>query len=391
MIKRVPEDFIVEEKVDLPRRPRGEYRLYELRKSGWTTIDLIRHLARVARLPAELFSYGGKKDKHGLTSQFITVRASRDISLGGRDFSLRAAGFMDRPMGPDLIAANAFTIAIRDLDDVTRLEQNLEEVERSGFPNFFDDQRFRSYDAERGFFAEKILARHWNGALQVYLTSVQEGASGEERRRKAGLFESWKDWEACLGLAREALEKRILELLVLRPKDYRMALRLIPEEEVAMRYAAFQSHLWNELLRRLLGRKIEKLEGVEGREGSYLFWRRLPASALAYLRRLELPTAAATVDLPDELTASLYGEVLEEKGLSPGMFRTKDLRRVGFRSFKRSALLMPEGLRVLEAGDDELNPGKKKWVVSFALPRGAYGTMLIKRLELGPDLGAKEG
>jgi tRNA pseudouridine13 synthase len=256
VIKRLPEDFIVEEKADLPLRPRGEFRAYELRKNGRTTDEVIRHLSRVTGIRRELFSYGGKKDKHGVTSQFIAVRDLRDISRRDAKFSLRAVGFMDRPMGPDLILANAFRVTVRNVSDAGKLERNAEEVRRSGFPNFFDDQRFRSYDPERGFFAEKILRRHWNGALQVYLTSVSSDAAKSERLSKAGLLAAWKGWPACRDLTRDPLELRIFDYLIRHPKDYAGALRLIPDEEVAMRYAALQSHIWNELLRRLLRRSV---------------------------------------------------------------------------------------------------------------------------------------
>jgi len=37
--------------------------------------------------------------------------------------------------------------------------------------------------------------------------------------------------------------------------------------------------------------------------------------------------------------------------------------------------------KVLEYSDDKLNPGKKTQVVSFSLPKGAYGTIVLKWLE----------
>lgn len=382
MIKRLPADFVVDERADLPLRPAGEYRVYELRKSGWTTLDILRRLARASGVPWSRVSYGGKKDKHGLTTQFIAIRDRRDLSGRGKGFSLQAAGFMDRPMGPDLIRANAFLVTIRDIANVAPLERGVEEVGRSGFPNFFDDQRFRSYDPERGFFAEKIIRRHWNGALQVYLTSAAADSPNRERGRLAAVLASWKDWPGCLVLAREPGERAVLEYLVGHPRDFRGALRLIPEEEVAIRYAAFQSHLWNELLRRLLRRKTDQLEEVPGRAGSYLFWRSLDPRSLDYLRSLEIPTAAAKTDFPDDLTAEIYADILGEAGLKPGAFRTKELRRVSFRSFLRPALLLPRDMKIVGSGDDELHAGRKKLTLSFSLPRGAYGTMLIKRLGL---------
>jgi tRNA pseudouridine13 synthase len=387
MIKAAPGDFVVEERADLPLQGRGAYRVYLLKKSHWNTLDLLHHLSRSSGLPLSRFSYGGKKDKHGLTSQFIAVRQAGDISTKGTDFSLESRGFMDRPMGPDLIRGNAFAITIRDLGEFEHLEANFKEVERTGFPNFFDDQRFRSLDPERGFFAEKVLKRHWNGALQVFLTSAGPAASRAERDRKAALLTSWKDWPLLLTLADGPLEKGIFSFLNDHPSDAGRALHSIPEEEVSMQYAAYQSHLWNELLRRLIKMKVMNPKEVPGREGGYLFWETIEAETFSYLSGLEIPTAAARMDFSDDLTRSLFNDILREKNLTFGSFRTKALRKVYFRSFQRKALVIPKDLQSLGLGNDELHPGKKKWTISFFLPRGSYGTMLIKRLTLKPDKG----
>jgi len=387
VIKATPEDFVVEERADLPLRQDGEYRVYLLKKSHWNTLDLIHHLAKALSQPADRFSYGGKKDKHGLTSQFIAIMNARDFSTEGKGFRLESRGFMNRPMGPDLIQGNAFTATIRALVDVGPLERNFEEVKKTGFPNFFDDQRFRSYDPERGFFSEKILKRHWNGALQVFLTSAGPDDSQSERERKAALFKNWKDWPLLLTLAMNPLETGIFGLLNGRPKDPGRALHRIPEEEVSMQYAAYQSHLWNELLRRLIKLKVRNTELVPGREGRYLFWHEAEAEPLSYLSSLEIPTAAAKMDFADDLTRSLFDDILKEKGLTLGSFRTKALRKVYFRSFRRKAVVIPESLQAIGVGNDELNPGKMKWAISFVLPRGSYGTMLIKRLVLKPGEG----
>ncbi len=86
MIKRLPADFIVEEQADLPLRPAGDYRVYSLQKSGWTTPDFIRLFSRAARIPPSRISCGGKKDKHGLTTQYIAVRDRRDMGGRGKIF-----------------------------------------------------------------------------------------------------------------------------------------------------------------------------------------------------------------------------------------------------------------------------------------------------------------
>jgi tRNA pseudouridine13 synthase len=380
MIKARPEDFIVEERSDLPLRERGEYRVYELTKSDWNTLDLIHFLSRSATLPSDRFSYGGKKDKHGLTRQFIAIRSPRDFSREGKNFTLQSIGFMDRPMGPALIQGNAFTVVIRGLDQPGIIETNAARIMKTGFPNFFDDQRFRSYDPARGFFAEKILRRHWNGALQVFLTSVRDDDSKRERRRRQALFDNWRDWPACIALAVAPFEKNIFSYLNAHPKNLVAALHLIPEEEVSMLFAAFQSHLWNETLRRLIRLKVDTVKEITGKEGGYRFWQDLDERTLDDLKNAEIPTAAAKMNFSDDRVRSIHEQILKEKDLRPGSFRTRALRKVYFRSFRRKALVIPGDFRILGRDEDELHCGKKKLMVSFFLPRGSYATMLIKGL-----------
>jgi tRNA pseudouridine13 synthase len=382
VIKARPEDFIVEEQADLPWVEGGKFAVYRLQKRHWNTSDVVRHLARRHGLAPTLFAYGGKKDKHGLTTQYLTIEDAADRSETGRDYRVEACGRMDRPMGPDLIKANVFTIAVRDLSDLPEREEALERIRTEGFPNWFDDQRFRSYDPDRGFFAEKILRRHWNGALQAFITSITPDLEGRERERRLELFRLWRDWKACRTLAAGYLERSVFDILRDRPDEFGQALHRIPEEETAMQYAVFQANLWNELLRRIIrGRGLPAVE-VPGRAGPYLFWTRIRPEAWTDLKSLSLPTAAVKMEFTDSEVSRLFEEILLERSLSRSAFRTQELRRIRFKSFPRAAVVVPDDFRVLERGGDELHPGRKKIVLRFALPRGSYATILVKRLTL---------
>ncbi|HEK85456.1 MAG: tRNA pseudouridine(13) synthase TruD [Candidatus Saccharicenans sp.] len=386
MIKAIPEDFLVEEIAELPLTEKGEFQVYKLTKKNWTTPDLVRFLAKLLSISPKAIAYGGKKDKHGITSQHITIRSHKNFSLKEPNFSLEAIGFMKKPMSPALIKGNRFQITVRRLATPERLLQNLEEVRIYGFPNFFDDQRFRGVDPRLGFFADKILRGHYNGALQIFLQSQNISSSDKKNQERiAKIIESWRDWEKCLQLAEGLTEKRIFRTLLLRPDDFLAALEKIPREEISMAYAAFGSHLWNELLRRLLKAKIKDLKEVEGESGIYLFWRKLDEETLNYLQPLKLPTPAAKMQFPDDLSRNLYWQLLEENNLKFSSFRTRALSRVFFRSFQRKVLLYPQELEIKEIRNDELYPGKKALVLSFSLPRGAFATMLIKRIQLDED------
>lgn len=383
MIKVNPEEFIVVEKAILPLTSAGAFLVYRLRKRGLTTEEACRLLARKFQLPFSSISYGGRKDKHGLTTQYIAIHSPLDCTLQERNLEVEPIGYMDRPMGPDLIQGNSFRLVIRRLENIDYVLENIEEVKAFGLPNFFDDQRFRSYDPQRGFFAEKILRRHWNGALQVYLTSITASMRKREKERRRAWLENWKNWRQCLEIARRPAEKKIFSTLVSHPERLKEALGSIPPQEVSFLYASYQAHLWNELLRRLIRARVKSpLLSVAGKEGEYLFWRQMEAETTAYFSSLQLPNAARTMEFPDELSRSVFEEILKEKGLTYSSFRTKALRLVSFRSFLRPAALFPSDLEVVESSDDELYPGKKKLTLSFSLGRGSYGTMLIKRLTI---------
>jgi tRNA pseudouridine13 synthase len=382
VIKARPEDFIVEERADLPLQGAGDFRVYRLIKSGWTTVDLVRRLARTCGVSPSAVAYGGKKDRHGRTSQFITIRDARDFSRVERDFRLEFQGFLDRPMGPDLIRSNVFRIIIRDLPETAPLLAALPDIRRFGVPNFFDDQRFRSYDPERGFFAEKILRRQYNGAIQVFLTSTTPEMTAAEKARRRSLFEKWRDWPACLELAAGREEKDIFAYLAVHPKDFARALHKLPMDEISMRYSSFQSHLWNELLRRVIRAAAADAAVASGAEGDYLFWRTLETPAESVLKELSLPTSAARMAFPDERTEAVFETILAEKNLRRSEFRTHALRKVYFKSIPRRVVVFPEDLDAPEQGPDDLHPGRQMIALSFTLPRGSYATMVVKRLML---------
>ncbi|MEK7733333.1 MAG: tRNA pseudouridine(13) synthase TruD, partial [Planctomycetota bacterium] len=78
-IKVNPEDFVVEEVAGLPMRKNGNYYVYRLTKRGWNTVDVLKRISQTFSIPFSDLSYGGKKDKHAITSQYITIsRRSAD-------------------------------------------------------------------------------------------------------------------------------------------------------------------------------------------------------------------------------------------------------------------------------------------------------------------------
>ena len=71
--------------------------------------------------------------------------------------------------------------------------------------------------------------------------------------------------------------------------------------------------------------------------------------------------------------------MLAEEGLTLAALRVPGLQKPFFSKGDRAGCLRPVGVRA-EAGDDELNRGRRKLTLTFELPRGSYATMFVKRV-----------
>lgn len=382
-IKVKPEDFIVEEDADLKLHKGGDYKVYLLTKRGFNTVDLLLRFSKKLGIPFSNFSYGGKKDRHALTTQYITIKDKSIFDTQEGSFNLRYVGDMQKPMGPELIKGNGFKIVIRDLDEKEALKSKGEIglVQEYGFVNYFDDQRFGSYDREQGFIGEKIIQNHHNIALKIYLTSTHPEDKKHEKERKRFFANNWGKWDECLKMAKTSFEKRVFRMLLNREQNpFLKSILMITREELSMFFSAFQSYLWNKLAERVFKtyhpEPILKYMGVYW---GYLFYKSLHKNNSSYLMELLLPTASQNAKMPDALTENIYTEILNEHQLQPSSFNLRKIKAAFFKSNPRALVIVP-AISHAEMEDDELYSGKKKLTLEFKLPRGSYGTMLIKRL-----------
>lgn len=389
-VKVRPEDFVVEEIADLPLRKSGLYGVYLLSKRGWNTVDALKRLSRETGVPFSDFSYGGKKDRHAVTTQHVTVRGRKPLREGtaasaAGNYSLSLLGFSDRPMGPDCVRGNRFGITLRSIDtgELDRARAAVPQVLRCGFPNYFDDQRFGSFDPRQGFIAEKIIREHFNGALKICMTHIHPEDKAPEKERKRFFSEHWGAWRLCRGKASTGLEETVFSYLAMEPRGFIPLLQRIPREEMSLFFSAYQSFLWNEVLRRVLAETAgDDLATYRGTAGEYLFYGELRGPSRDYLMNLSVPTAAALMTMPDDRVGRLYAALFGERGVKPSMFNVRSVRQAFFKSTERRAVVMP-GDFAAEAGSDELYEGKGKLTLGFVLPRGSYGSMLVKRLFAG--------
>lgn len=384
-VKCQPEDFIVEEKVLLTFAEAGPYTVYTLRKSDWNTADAVRQIAHAWKLKYADIAYGGKKDRHGQTLQYITIRNGQPKSLELKNILVQFKGYLDRPMGPDMIEGNLFKTVVRDLtpEAAAGAAETSAVVAANGFINYFDDQRFRSFDPIQGFLAERLLKSHLSGALKSYLVSTHPQDKKEERERKAFISEHWKDWQACLGAAKTSFEKRVFARLVNDAKGFLSLIEDIPSDDLHMAVSAYQSFLWNDIVRRLLLSRGWAERSYPGQAGDYLFFDRLNGRDYEYLKLMTIQHPAAKAEMPDKIVGKIYEKVLSEREIQPALFNKMKTRVVFFKPTPRKVLVKPRDTS-FRVEDDDVYPGKKKLLLEFFLPRGSYATMFLKRIFAQP-------
>jgi tRNA pseudouridine13 synthase len=97
-----------------------------------------------------------------------------------------------------------------------------------------------------------------------------------------------------------------------------------------------------------------------------------------------LPVPGHDTVCADPRVSRILADVLEEEGIGLPDLRVRQMQRIRVGGVERPAIVIPEDFSVSPPVPDDLYPGRSKALLRFFLPRGAYATLLIKRLSLAP-------
>ena len=148
VLKRECEDFVVDEELPFDLDGSGEHIYLKLKKRDRNTLDLARLLQSAAKVAPVAVGYCGLKDKRAITSQWFSVHcgvhANPDWSVllaEGVEVLLESRHSKKLRIGTH--KQNSFSIVLRDVAaDKEQLTARLERIGKSGFPNYFGEQRF---------------------------------------------------------------------------------------------------------------------------------------------------------------------------------------------------------------------------------------------------------
>jgi tRNA pseudouridine13 synthase len=385
-LKQRPEDFQVEELTDVTPGERGAFAFYRLEKRGWTTPDAVQAIRRRWDLDLGRLSYGGLKDRHAHTVQYLTIFKGPRRRLTHHEVHLEYLGQIEMPYASQHIRANRFHLTLRDLtsEAIARATEALAQVAQNGVPNYFDDQRFGSVSSGETptFVARFLVEGRFEDALRQALAAPYEHDRGEAKREKAILRECWGDWAACKERLPRGHARSLVDYLVHHPTDFRGACARLRPDLRGLYLSAYQSYLWNRLLARWLEQRLpaEQRVSVSLRLGDVPMQRHLNEAQCIELAALSLPlpTARLHLDASDPRLA-LIEEVLREEGMELSQLKVKGVREMFFSKGDRPALCLPAHLRH-KVAPDEVNPGRQALILSFELPRGSYATLIVKRI-----------
>lgn len=423
-IRRQPADFRVEERLNVQRLmdecpAEGGCALYRLTKSSMTTPEAVSRLARALGVKSGMIEYAGLKDKHALTVQHVTVRtrsgdearrlpARADIGPGGADgsgafASAERLGFVESPVQAGAIEANRFTIVVRDLS-----KQSSAEMERRAgllsiapdtllITNYFGAQRFGSARHKQGFVATRLIAGDFEGALQLAIATPARKDTGKTRRFTRLAAQHWGDWKKLAQELPRCPERAPIEALA-SGEEPREAFTRLPAFLQQMYVEAYQSHLWNETVRRFVrmsARPTPENDRGDVAEtqasdtpglihstdafGEMLF----PAAAAVPPEHaaLEIPVLCAKSELIEPWRPAA-AQALVAEGVELSSLRIPGLRRPFFGEAMRPVFVRAASFRIGAPEPDELSNARRrmKRTVEFDLPRGSYATVVLRAL-----------
>jgi tRNA pseudouridine13 synthase len=393
-LKRTADDFQVEEQIAL-RADGGPFAMYKLTKQSLGTLEAVEAIARRWKLLPHRIAFAGLKDKHALTTQYVTIRGGERRGLSQTNLELQYVGQAERPIHASDITANRFTVVLRDLDgnEPERIRAKIAAATSDGVPNYFDNQRFGSLGEAGEFIARPWCLGDYERAVWLALADPNVHDRPEDRDVKRLFREQWGQWEKLLSRLNRWRGANLIAFLARQPRNFRSAIALFPQHLRSLWLAAFQSHLWNQILAALVRQVCRPGQCVQhpigGRE--LPFFSDLDAEQRNEFARTSLPLPSARLHLEGSPLQDLYNRVLAAEGLELRQVRVKYPRDSFFSKGERPGVITPGNLSH-DLAADEIYTGRKKLTLRFTLPRAAYATILVKQLTglAADELDAKE-
>ncbi|WP_243372566.1 tRNA pseudouridine(13) synthase TruD [Geotalea sp. SG265] len=380
IFKETAEDFRVTEIPLYEPCGDGEHTYAVIEKSGITTLEAVRRIARTVGVGERDVGYAGMKDARGITRQTISLpRVAPEQLLRSELPGIKIVSAVRHKNKLKLghLRGNRFRIRIGgvDGDAGTRAAAVLAVLEKRGVPNFFGEQRYGA-QGNSHLIGGAMLRGDYGGAINALIGEPDRVT--DERWRLA--IEAFKagDLEKSLGVfpphcrtARELLQK-----LVRLPDAPEKAFRAVHPRLRKLYLSAFQSELFD----RVLAERLDSLDRVF--DGDVAYKHDNGACFLVTDAAAEAPRASL---FEISATGPMFGCRMKEPEGEPLVRERRLLEAEGLtlQSFALDGGLRMEGERrplrvpVKEIGIETDGSGL---VLEFSLPKGSYATTVLREV-----------
>ncbi|MBS7633372.1 tRNA pseudouridine(13) synthase TruD [Candidatus Bathyarchaeota archaeon] len=425
-IKRDAEDFIVEEilvdgskaNAKNPSETEKEsplgaksahtsYLLCVLAKRNWDTFIAIKNIASSLGVAPSKIQIAGIKDAKALTAQFITIEdiSPDDVSkICLKDVKIHPLGYVRNKLSSYYLLSNNFTITINGIRHAkSMVQRQIEETVAEfkaigGVPNFFGHQRFGTIRPITHLVGKYLVKGEFRKAVMLFLAKPSRNEHPESRKARQKLG-STQNFEKALEEFPKQLhyERVMLRHLAQKQNDFIGAFQKLPVKLQLLFLQAYQSYLFN----RFLSARIKNglpLNDVEigdhvvriERSGlpSPTLQTQVSSETLSDIRRrvqegkmkLALPLIGFRQKTSKGFQGEIEQQILDDEGICPENFRIKKIPEISSKGRLRLATVPLGNFSLKKILNDSADPRKKRAEISFALPRGAYATIVLREI-----------
>ncbi len=378
------EDFVVEEVPLYEASGGGEHAYLFVEKTGISTIEAVRRMARALGVREHDFGFAGHKDARAVTRQWFSVPRLAEKEawrLEAPGLKLLDVARHGNRLKTGHLAGNRFEIVVRGVGEnaVEKARAVLDVLARRGAPNYFGEQRF----GKRGnsdLVGREMVCGSARGALGVLLGAPRAGEADAAARE---LFEAGSYREALAAWPRgDRPACKALGMLAGGATPER-ALNAWPKRLRFLFVSACQSRLFNAVLTA----RVADLDVLETGDLAYLHRNGAVfkvTDAAAEARRaaaFEISPSGPMFGYKAPLASGVPGElerrVLAGSGLELDGFKGKlALKARG----ERRALRVPLGETQVAAIETDDGPALR---LSFGLPAGSFATAVTREIIKG--------
>lgn len=426
VIRKVPEDFVVEEiltngtkaSVAPSERPSrlGRYLVCVLVKRNWDTLLAVRAIAQQLRISHERITIAGIKDTKAVTAQHISVYGVRPEEISRikiKNVKVYPVRYAEEKISTELLFGNQFMITVQLIPfEGNRVEKLLSATKDElsalrGVPNFFGHQRFGTVRPITHLVGKAIVEGNLKEAAFIFLASPNEREHSTmiEARKKLG---ETKDFKEALNdfPAYFKYERLMLRHLSSYSNDFLGAFRELPLKLRSLFVQAFQSFLFN----RFLSERIRQGIGLnEVHVGDFVLpfdENGLPSKngetatteSLAKLNKaveegkacVAIPLIGFKQPLSNGVQKEIEQKVLEEENADPHDFKVSAMHEVDATGGLR-AVLTP---LIDFVADSPIQNSETESMcelrLRFALHKGSYATIPLREF-MKPQNPIEEG